>query len=170
MSLADWKDRLLAFVRNHEQFTGLIAFLLGFGKSIAVVSLFVPSTSLFLGIGGIHSAAGGEFWPIWVAAAAGACAGLSFWLGRNFKDGVAKTWPISKYPALIPQGRAAFERWGVLSIIGSKFMGGLRPFIPVVAGTMLMPWPVFIGASAISSLIWAGAFLAPGYGLASAIG
>src|SRR5262249_30580190 len=160
-------DLLLAFMRDHVQFTGIVVFLLGFGESIALVSLFVPSTFLFLGIGGIHSAAGGEFWPIWLAAATGACVGdcVSFWLGRHFKDDVAKTWPMSKFPELIPKGQAAFERWGALSIIGGKFIGGLRPFIPVVAGTMMMPWPLFLAASAISSLIWAGVFLAPGYGL-----
>jgi membrane protein DedA with SNARE-associated domain len=165
--MAEWKDLALAFMRDHSQLTGLVVFLLGLGEGIALVSLFVPSTILFLGIGGMHSAAGGEFWPIWLAGAAGACVGdcISFWLGRHFKDEVQRIWPISKYPELIPKGRAAFERWGPLSIIGGKFIGGLRPFIPVVAGTMVMPWPLFFGASAISSLIWAGVFLAPGYGL-----
>src|SRR5258706_11469047 len=160
MSIAEWKDLVLAFMRSHAHLTGIVVFLLGFGESIALVSLFVPSTILFLGIGGIHSAAGGVFWPIWLAGAAGATVGdcLSFWLGRYFKDDVAKIWPISKYPELIPKGRAAFERWGVLSIIGGKFIGGLRPFIPVVGGTMVMPWAIFIAASAVSSLIWGGVF------------
>jgi len=41
----------------------------------------------------------------------------------------------------------------------------LRPFVPMVAGAMRMPFPVFIAASAASCLAWAGAFLSPGYGI-----
>ena len=171
MSLSDWKDALLAFMQAHPELIGVIVFLLGFGESIALVSLFVPSTFLFLAIGSAHSAAGGTFWPVWLCGAAGACAGdlVSYGLGHHFKHDVAKVWPISKYPELIPRGQAAFERWGAFSIIGGKFIGGLRPFIPVVAGTMSMPWLIFLSASAFSSLVWAGVFLAPGYGLVSLI-
>ena len=53
----------------------------------------------------------------------------------------------------------------MLSIIGGKFVGALRPFLPLVAGMLDMPWALFLGASAVSSLIWAATFLAPGYGI-----
>ena len=51
------------------------------------------------------------------------------------------------------------------SLIAGKFIGALRPFVPVVAGMMQMPWLVFGAGAFISSLIWSGVFLAPGYGL-----
>lgn len=159
-------DILRFFIENKEYAAG-VCFLLGFGESIALVSLFVPSTMLFLGIGGAYSAVGGSFLPIWLAGAFGAMVGdcISYFIGRYFKDDVDKVWPFTKMPGLIPKGRSAFERWGAMSIIGGKFIGGLRPFIPVVAGIMNMPFGIFLAASAVSSLIWAGAFLAPGYGL-----
>lgn len=162
-----WIDRSLAFLRDNTELTGFVVFALGFAESIALVSLFVPSTILFLGIGTAHSAAGGAFVPIWLAGAAGAVLGdiVSYLLGRYFKNDVHKIWPISKFPDLIPKGRAMFERWGLLSIIIGKFIGALRPFIPVVAGMMDMPWALFLIGSVVSSLLWAGIFLAPGYGL-----
>ena len=158
---------VLRFFIEHKEYAAAICFLLGFGESIALVSLFIPSTVLFLGIGGAYSAVGGGFLPIWLAGAAGAVAGdcISYFIGRYFKDDVDKVWPFTKMPGLIPKGRSAFERWGAMSIIGGKFIGGLRPFIPVVAGIMNMPFGIFFLASVVSSLIWAGAFLAPGYGL-----
>ncbi len=166
-SLDGWWETALAFATEHAHLTALIVFALGFGESIALVSLFIPSTFLFLGIGAIHSAAGGEFWPVWLAGATGAAIGdcVSYALGRYFKEDVRSIWPISKVAHLIPKGEALFERWGFLSIIGGKFIGGLRPFVPVVAGTLSMPISLFVLASAVSSLLWAGVFLAPGYGM-----
>jgi membrane protein DedA with SNARE-associated domain len=162
-----WIEAAMAFFREHAEFAAAICFLLGFAESIAVVSLFVPSTVLFLGIGGAYSAVGGSFYPIWLAGAAGACLGdcVSYIAGRYFKDDVEKIWPFTKMPGLVPKGRVAFEKYGLLSVFGGKFVGGLRPFIPVVAGMMTMPFPIFLFASAVSSLLWSGVFLAPGFGI-----
>jgi membrane protein DedA with SNARE-associated domain len=162
-----WIDATLAFFKDHSEFAPLICFLLGFGESIALVSLFVPSTVLFLGIGAAQSASGGSFLPLWLAGSAGAFIGdvVSYAVGRYFRDDVARMWPFTKYPDFIPKGRIVVERWGGLSIIGGKFIGGLRPFLPVAAGMMSMPWVIFLLSSAVSCLIWAGAFLAPGFGV-----
>jgi membrane protein DedA with SNARE-associated domain len=164
---ASWSETILAYYRDHAEYAALICFVLGFGESIAFVSLFVPSTILFLGIGAAHSAAGGELWPIWLGGTLGAFGGdiVSYAVGRYFRDDVVKVWPFSKYPEFIPQARGFVDKWGMLSIIGGKFIGGLRPFLPVVAGIMDMPWAVFLIASFVSCVIWAGAFLAPSYGL-----
>jgi membrane protein DedA with SNARE-associated domain len=169
MSIAGWTETVLAFVQEHPNLIGLLVFLLGFGESIVLISLFVPSSILFLGIGSTHGAAGGEFWLVWLCGAAGAWIGdmASYGAGRYFREDAAKVWPISRYPELIPRGRAVIERWGMLSVIAGKFIGGLRPFIPVVAGTLGMPWLLFVAASAASCLLWAGAFLGPGYGIVS---
>lgn len=160
-------DSALAFVREHVAWTPLIVFALGFAESIAFVSLFVPSTILFIGIGGLHSAAGGSFVEVWMAGAIGAAIGdvLSYLAGRYFKDEVARIWPFSRMPGLLPKARTMFERYGFWSIIAGKFVGALRPFVPVVAGMMDMPWLLFVLGSVLSSFVWAGVFLAPGYGI-----
>jgi membrane protein DedA with SNARE-associated domain len=165
-----WIQQALALVRDHPEMAALVCFVLGFAESIALVSLFVPSTILFLAIGAAASAAGGAFWPLWLAGAAGACIGdgCSYLVGRWLKDDVRRIWPFTRFPDLLPQSRSVFERWGALAIVGGKFIGGLRPFIPVAAGSMDMPWAAFLIASAGSSLLWAGVFLAPGFGAALA--
>ncbi len=162
-----WTDAVVSLASEHANLVALLVFALGFAESIALVSLFVPSSILFLGIGAVHSAAGGEFWPVWLAGAAGACIGdcVSYGLGRYFKQDIVKVWPIRKFPDFIPKGEMLCERWGILGIVIGKFIGGLRPFIPVVAGMLSMSWAFFLPASAVSCLIWAGAFLAPGYGI-----
>ncbi len=160
-------DGSIAFVRDHVAWTPYIVFALGFAESIALVSLFVPSTILFLAIGGLHSAAGGSFVEVWIAGACGAAIGdvVSYLTGRYFKNDVPGMWPFSRMPGVVPKARAMFERYGFWSLIAGKFFGGLRPFVPVVAGMMDMPWLVFLLGTVISSVIWAGLFLAPGYGI-----
>lgn len=165
--LTSIKDAVLTFEREHTALTVPIVFALGFGESIALLSLFVPSTILFLGIGAAHHATGGAFTPVWIAGAAGAFTGdiVSYLMGHNYKDGIRDVWPFRNNPQWIEKARAYDEKWGALSIVGSKFLGMLRPFAPVMAGTIAMPWGRFLLASAFSSLLWAGLFLSPGYGL-----
>ncbi len=167
-SLSAWKDQALELVREHLALAEPVTFLLGFAESIVFLSLFVPSSALFLGIGGVHSAAGGQFWTTWLAGASGAFLGdnLSFLLGRYFKNEIAQAWPLNRRPEWYAATVAIFRKWGIYSILGGKFLGFVRPFLPVVAGALHMGWPRFVFASAVSSLAWAGVFLAPGYGLA----
>ena len=164
---ADLTEQLFAFARTHLYLTGPILFALGFAESIALVSLFVPSSILFVGLGGLIGAGGGAFWEASLAGAAGSFLGdtASYALGRTYKDNIACIWPFSRYPDWLPRAEAFFERWGFLSLVFGKFLGFLRPFVPVVAGTSRMPWMPFLVGSALSSWLWAAAFLAPGFGL-----
>lgn len=164
---AGLKDQLLAHISANIAFAEPLVFVLGFAESIVFLSLLVPSTVLFLAIGGLHQAAGGHFVPLWLAAASGAFLGdiVSYAIGRYLKNEVAGIWPFSKKPEWYVLARAFFQRWGMLGVVGSKFFGMLRPFVPVVAGAAVMPWPLFLISSAVSCLAWAGAFLGPGHGL-----
>ncbi|MEM9027105.1 MAG: DedA family protein [Pseudomonadota bacterium] len=159
----------LAFIAENSAFVPVLVFFLGLGESIVIVSLFIPSTALFLAIGAADSAAGGTFLPVWLAGSAGAMLGdvISFAVGRYFREDLVRFWPFSRYPDLFDRCRGLFQRWGLLAIMAGKFMGTARPFLPVVAGAMTMPWPQFVFASFASSLAWAGLLLAPGYGLAA---
>lgn len=144
-----------------------LVFLLGFAEGIPGLSLLVPSSALFLAIGAAHAATGGSFWELWLAASLGAVVGdcVTYSLGRLFRNDVERLSYFAVRPAALAAGHAIFERWGPLAVLAGKFTGFARPFIPVVAGIVTMPVPLFLGASALSSLAWAGVFLAPGYGL-----
>ncbi len=144
-----------------------LVFFLGLAEGIPGLSLLVPSSALFLAVGTAHGAVGGQFWHLWLAAACGAVIGdcLTYGLGRLLRHDVARLRYFAIHPKALDTGHAVFERWGPLAVLVGKFTGFARPFIPVVAGIVTMQVPLFIAASAISSLAWAGAFLAPGYGL-----
>lgn len=158
---------VIAFLQAHEYFAGPLVFALGFAEGIPLISLFVPSSVLFLGIGSLLGATGGSFWWVWLSAAAGAVLGdcTTYALGRFFKAEANKLWPFSRYPGWLGKARDFIQKWGVLAVFGGKFLGFMRPFLPAAAGALEMPFLLFLLANALSSLAWAGVFLAPGWGI-----
>ncbi|MEO1694775.1 MAG: DedA family protein [Pseudomonadota bacterium] len=164
--------QFVEFVKENIEWVPVVVFALGFAESLVIVSIFIPSTVLFLAIGGAHSAAGGAFLAVWLAGSAGAAVGdlVSFAIGRLLNKDIIRTWPFSTAPQMLARGRLMFKRHGVLTIIVGKFLGNLRPVLPIAAGAMRMSWAQFVPASLASCLIWAGVFLAPGYGLLQIFG
>ena len=162
-----FSSSVIAFLQAHEWLAAPLVFVLGFAEGIPVISLFVPSSVLFLGIGSLIGATGGNFWGIWLSAAAGATLGdcATYLLGRFFKDEAVSLWPFSRYPDWLNKARAFLEKWGVMAVFAGKFLGFMRPFMPVAAGALQMPFLLFALANALSSLAWAGLFLAPGWGI-----
>jgi membrane protein DedA with SNARE-associated domain len=167
MSLEAAWQATLDFVTAHLAYAEPIVFFLGMAEGIPGLSLLVPSTALFLAVGTAHGAVGGQFWHLWLAASFGAVVGdcMSYSLGRLLRHDVARLRYFAIHPSALATGHTVFDRWGPFAVLGGKFLGFARPFVPVVAGILTMHPGLFFASSVISSLAWAGAFLAPGYGL-----
>jgi membrane protein DedA with SNARE-associated domain len=157
-------DAILTFVRDHEPWAAPIVFVLAFGESLAFISLLLPATVILFGIGGLIGATGIGFWPIWLAASLGAALGdwLSYWLGYRYKREIARLWPLSRHPDMIPRGEAFFRKWGTAGIFLGRFFGQLRSAAPLVAGICAMPMLPFQVANFSSALVWATGILTPG--------
>jgi membrane protein DedA with SNARE-associated domain len=158
-------ERVLEFVKEHRVWTPVIAFLLAFGESLAVIGLFVPATFALVGIGALIGAADAHFWMIWAAAAAGAALGdwVSYWVGARLENTAKHVWPLSRYPDLYDRGERFFRRWGVWSIFLGRFFGPVRAIVPLIAGVFLMPILLFQAANVASAMVWAFVLLAPGF-------
>ena len=115
-------------------------------------------------MGALIAAGAIGFWPVVIAAVLGAIVGdgLSFWLGHYYKDGIRRIWPFDRYPETLNFGVRFFEKYGSLSIVFGRFVGPVRPVIPVVAGMMGMTPTRFTVANVISALLWAPAYILPG--------
>ena len=163
-TIGDLHDVVIGFLREHESLAAPIVFVLAFGESLAFVSLLLPATVILFGIGGLIGATGIGFWPIWLAATLGAVLGdwLSYWLGHHYKYEIARLWPLSRRPDLLPRGEAFFRRWGVTGIFFGRFLGPLRSAVPLVAGICAMPLAPFQIANVASALVWATGILTPG--------
>ena len=165
MSSESFGQQVLTFVRENEVLIEAFVFLLGFAESLVFVSFFVPASVLFLGVAALHSAGDGPFLPLLMAGAAGCLLGdlVSFAIGWRVRHNVRNYWPFDRRPEMLTRTRMLFRRHGSYAIFVSKFVGPFRPVAPMFAGAMHIPLPIFAGASAASSLLWALAFLAPAY-------
>ncbi len=164
MDFHGYVEQIIAFVRDNEGWALPIVFALAFGESLAFISLLVPATVALVGIGALIGASGIDFVPIWISASLGAAVGdwLSFWFGVTFKEEVARIWPLSHYPDLIPRGERFVERFGVYAVAIGRFFGPLRASVPLAAGILAMPFWPFQLANFASAFLWAAVLMAPG--------
>lgn len=166
MNLMDYADTVIAFVREHEQWAAPIVFILAFGESLAFISLVLPFWAMLVGIGTLIGASGTmtDFFIVWIAASLGAAFGdwVSYWLGQHYHEEIARMWPLSRHPDLIPKGHEFFEKYGIWAIFIGRFFGPLRASVPLVAGIVQMPIYTFQIANFASAFVWAGVLLAPG--------
>jgi membrane protein DedA with SNARE-associated domain len=164
MSLEDYTQGVIEFVRVHEVWAAPIAGALAFGESLAFISLLLPAWAVLVGIGVLIGSSGINFWPIWVVAAIGAALGdwLSYWVGIKVGPAVGKMWPLSRHPDLIPRGERFVTRWGALGIFIGRFFGPLRASVPLAAGIFAMPYWRFQAANFASAFVWAAVLLTLG--------
>lgn len=134
-------------------------------ESLALVGLLVPGVVL---ITTTASLAGHQdialAWLI-VAAFTGAFLGdgISFALGFKHREQITQRWPLIQHPEWLARGTRFFERYGAWSVFIGRFVGPVRPIIPLVAGMMRMPPHTFIWANLASAVLWAPAYVLPGY-------
>ena len=157
MTLEGIADAVVQFVQAREAWAAPIVFVLAFGESIAFVSLILPFWGMLVAIGAIISGSNAQFIAVWLAASVGAALGdwFSYWLGHHYHDQIAKMWPLSRYPDLLPRGHAFFERYGAWAIVLARFSGPFRASVPIVAGATQMNWLKFQIANWASAFVWA---------------
>lgn len=152
------------FVQNHQVWAMPLTFIFAFAESLAFISLFFPATALLLAIGVLIGESDIAFWPVWIAAIAGAYLGdwVSYLFGFHYKERIGHMWPLNRKPELLERGHNFFERWGVPGVFAGRFFGPLRAIVPLVAGVCAMPKMQFQITNILSAVVWATAMLVPG--------
>jgi membrane protein DedA with SNARE-associated domain len=171
MEFHDYVEQVIAFVRDNAAWAPPIVFALAFGESLAFISLLIPAWGALVAIGALLGPSGINFWPVWLAGALGAALGdwLSYWVGVKLEYSVAKIWPLSRHPELIPRGEAFMKKWGVPGIFIGRFFGPLRAVVPLIAGIFEMPFWRFQLANVSSALVWAAVLRTLGDGVSSGL-
>ena len=162
---SEWLDQLVAWIGENPTAAGAIAFLIAFCDALAVVGIVVPALPLLFAMGALIGLGYVNGPYVAVAAAAGAFAGdaLSYWIGHRWGPNMRELWLFRRYPQLLDRGERLFLRNGVKSIFIARFVGAVRPFVPAIAGMLRMPFTRYAPPSAIACVLWAAAFLAPGW-------
>lgn len=148
---------LTGFVAAHQPWAFWIAGLLAMGETLALVSLFIPATTVLVAVGGLVSTGALPLLPVWAGAALGSAIGstLSWWLGWVWGADLFRLWPLNRDPARVERGAAAFRRWGLAALAIGQFFGPLRSVVFVLAGATRIPFLRFQMVNLPTCMIWA---------------
>ena len=158
-------ESLLLYLPNLQElgFVGYwVVFLLSFTESLAFVGLFIPGTVLLVLIGGLAAHDLYNFETLLILAVAGAILGdgFSYEIGRRCKRSIERRPRLQKY---VERAYPFFRRHGGKSVFLGRFIGHVRPIVPVIAGMMHMSRPRFYVANILSALGWSFFYLSLGY-------
>lgn len=154
----------LHWLHLHPHWAGIAVFLIAFIECLALVGLFLPGIVMMTAIGSLIGTGILPFTSITLWAIAGAFIGdiLSFSLGYHYHQHIRDLWPFRNYPTLLQKGERYFLNHGRLGIFLGRFIGPIRPVLPLIAGMMSMPPLRFLFADILSAIVWAPVYLLPG--------
>lgn len=140
---------------------GLIALV----ESLALVGLLVPGVLLITATASLAGHQQLDPALVILVAFAGAVLGdgASYLLGYTQHERTTRLWPLSRHPEWLARAARFFKRYGMLSVLLGRFVGPVRPVVPLIAGMLKMPPRHFVLANVLSAALWAPAYILPGY-------
>ncbi|MBW7472880.1 bifunctional DedA family/phosphatase PAP2 family protein [Marinobacter sp. M216] len=168
---ADWLQNLSAWLSVHPGWLAIALFSTAFVESLALAGIVVPGVAILFAFAALAGKTGMPLTETLIWAGLGAIAGdtLSFALGRKLQGRLDSVWPLSRYPKLIRKGKSFFRQHGGKSVVIGRFVGPVRPVIPLIAGALWMPWQRFLAFNIASAIGWAPVYILPGFLVGSAL-
>ena len=156
-ALVDWASA-------HPGLVIAAGFVLALVEALAVIGIIMPGIFLLFVLGALVGWDPVLLAPVAAAVLAGAIAGdgLSYWLGRRYRDRLHRVWPFASSPHWLEYGESFFRAHGGKSVFLGRFVGPLRPVIPLVAGSLGMPPREFMPRMLVACTLWTPLMLAPG--------
>lgn len=162
---------LLGWLHQHPHWAAFFAFLIACIESLAILGLFIPGSTLLAVIGGFIGTGILQPVPILISAILGAVLGdfFSYWLGYHFHEKIRQVWPFNKFKTLLNKGEAFFNKHGGKSVFLARFLGPLRPIIPLIAGILNLSTYRFLIANIASASLWAPGYILLGMGIGAGL-
>ena len=164
-------DALQLWLQDHGHWLGPVIALAAFAESLVALGLLLPGVAILFALAVLAGSGLLEPLPmlIWAYIGAALGDGISFLIGYRFQGKIKGWWPFVRHPGWLEKGEDFFHRYGVQSIILGRFIGPIRPVLPVVAGMMDMSPRRFYTVNLLSAIPWALLYMMPGYLAGSAL-
>lgn len=162
---------LTGWLAAHPQWLGLALFIVACLECLAVVGLIIPGTLLLLAIAMLAGSGVLGIGETLLLAYAGGLLGdlLSYALGRRYHQNIRNLRSLRRHPEWLLRAEHYFERYGVASLLVGRFIGPLRPMLPLTAGMLDMPFGRFLLVSLVAAAGWSMAYLLPGWTAGAAV-
>lgn len=164
-------NQFLAFLETNSSWLGLSIFLIAFLECLALVGLIMPGVVMMFAVTALAGKINMPLWQVILWAWAGGLLGdfLSYLLGYKLKNNVQKLPLLRNHPQWLEQAEVYFNRFGVIGLFIGRFVGPLRPLLPMTAGMLKMNSVTFSAVSIIAAFGWAVGYSAPAWLVGAAI-
>jgi len=157
-------NEVILWLKDNPEWIALGVFGAAFIESFALIGVIIPGVVLLAVISGMAASTLSVFELVLIAYVASFLADiLSFLLGTGISKSIDNLWPFNKYPNLLVLGRGFVKRFGILGVFVGKFIGPIRPLLPLTAGSLGMNFKYFLTVEIFSSFLWALLYTVPGY-------
>lgn len=169
--MSQWFDQVTAWLSANPEWLALAIFLIACIECLAIAGIVVPGVALLFAVGVMAGSGALELWQTLLLAYVGGLVGdmISYGLGRRFHQNIRRLPLLRDHPEWISGAENYFQRYGVASLLVGRYIGPLRPMLPMVAGMLDMPFPRFIAVSMLAAAGWAVAYLVPGWATGAAL-
>ncbi|AWD20973.1 DedA family protein [Fuscovulum blasticum] len=159
-----WIDTVIAFIERHHAWAPWIMVIFAAAETTAFLSILIPSTAVLVAMGALAATGAIDFLSLWLGASIGALIGstFSFWLGLRYGSTVLTMRPLSQHPEMVAKARAAFTRYGPVTVFVGHFVTVFRPVVFLMAGMSGMTLARFAFWNTLGAVAWA--FLIPKMG------
>lgn len=163
--MSAWLAGLGEWLGGNPEWLGLAIFLIALLECLALVGILLPGVLLLFSVALLAGSGVLTLWQTLLLAYAGGLCGdlLSYGLGRRFKQDIPRLSLLRRHPEWVMHAELYFRRYGVASLLVGRFIGPLRPMLPLVAGMLGMPAVRFLVVSLLAAAGWAVAYLLPGW-------
>ncbi|MES2623258.1 MAG: DedA family protein [Patescibacteria group bacterium] len=141
-----------------------IVFIAALSESTPILGTFTPGTLFLLFFGYAASLHSVNLPLLVLVATLGAIMGdiLGYLLGKYAGDWLVRNKKILKQ-VHIEQGRGFFSKHGGKSILIGRFVGPIRPIVPLIAGSIGMSFRKFIFWNVLGAFLWAALYITLGF-------
>ena len=169
--MGPWLDSVTGWLTANPQWLGLAVFIVACVECLAIAGIIVPGTVLLFAIAVMAGSGALSLGETLLLGFLGGLLGdgVSYLLGRRFHQNIRRLPLLRSHPEWMNGAESYFHRYGIVSLLVGRFIGPLRPMLPMVAGMCDMPLPRFIGVSLLAGAGWAVAYLLPGWATGAAL-
>ncbi|VXC81437.1 Phosphoesterase [Pseudomonas sp. 8Z] len=169
--MMQWFDNLSTWLQGSPHWLALAIFIVATLECLAVAGIIIPGTVVLFSLAVLAGSGALELWQTLLLAYVGGLLGdaISYALGRRFHQGIRGLPVLRDHPQWLSGAEGYFQRYGVISLLIGRYIGPLRPMLPLVAGMLDMPVVRFILVSMIAAAGWAVAYMLPGWATGAAL-
>lgn len=169
--MMQWFDSMNTWLQASPQWLALAIFLIACLECLAIAGIIIPGTVVLFTLAALAGNGALELWQTLLLAYAGGLLGdaISYTLGRHFHQSIRRLPVLREHPEWLTSAETYFQRYGVISLLVGRYIGPLRPMLPLVAGMLDMPAVRFALVSMLAAAGWAVAYMLPGWATGAAL-